>query len=92
MSSDSVSSDSSTEASDMDLDDSGSDTNIESESSSQEISSDTEDEKDSLLPESFREKEDKMEFSDWCLSRLRKFLLGQPITKEERTKLTVSYF
>ena len=49
----------------------------------------SDDEKDSFFPKNFKEKDPKLEFSEWSLSKLRRFFLGQPITKEERTSFTV---
>lgn len=61
-------------------------------SSSLESMTESDDEKDSLLLKNFKEKEPKLEFSEWSLSKLRRFFLGQPITKEERTLFTVCLY
>ena len=59
-------------------------------SSKEESSSDDEDfQLSSLLPDNFKEKESKMEFSSWALTKLRAFLLANPIGKDERKALTV---
>ena len=61
-------------------------------SSSLESMTESDDEKDSLLLKNFKEKDPKLEFSEWFLSKLRRFFLGQPITKEERTLFTVCLY
>ena len=61
-------------------------------SSSLESMTEFDDEKDSLLLKNFKEKEPKLEFSEWSLSKLRRLFLGQLITKEERTLFTVCLY
>ena len=61
-------------------------------SSSLESMTESDDEKESLLLKNFKEKDPKLEFSEWFLSKLRRFFLGQPITKEERTSFTVCLY
>ena len=52
-------------------------------------SSDETDERESLLPTAFKDREPKLEISEFGLQRLRKFFLGQPIPREEKKALTV---
>ena len=47
---------------------------------------------DSMLPDDFRERESKMEISEWALTDLRAFILGQPVSKDERKNLTEKYY
>ena len=61
-------------------------------SSSLESMTEFDDEKDSLLLKNFKEKDPKLEFSEWSLSKLRRLFLGQLITKEERTLFTVCLY
>lgn len=68
-----------------------------SSSSETETSSDSdtgtesgsEDDRDTLLPEEFKEPEAKLCISDWGVKKLRKLFMGQPLSKEDRQKLTV---
>ena len=62
-----------------------------SDSSGSETGSET-DQMESQLPETFKEKEPRLVFSRWALKDLRGFVLGQPISKEDRTKLTEKYY
>ena len=68
-----------------------SETEDSSSSSSMDVdSSDDEvDERESLLPTAFKDREPKLEISEFGLQRLRKFFLGQPIPREEKKALTV---
>ena len=69
-----------------------SDSEFESSSSDDSESEEEESEDDirnDLLPEEFQDPEAKLSISGWGVSKLRRLFLGQPISKEDRQKLTV---